>query len=218
MLFRSVQTVNVLRWVNRQRLPIANLELNAEHVFINQHTRELFFLYIPAESEEVRGNLRAFLEQLIFDSSFRTRAEADDKQELAKLLESSGSITTHLLETYVRDSCPEAAAQIAAGESASGPRISDSKSEYLRQMSLRRDAECCDATPAAPRARAGTDLYYSRSDSLASEPFGAEDGTTLLDETDGTVLLDDAEEDAGTIMIDTGGTVEIGRASCRERV
>lgn len=206
-----VQTVNVLRWVNRQRLPIANLELNTEHVFINQHTRELFFLYIPAESEEVRGNLRAFLEQLIFDSSFRTRAEADDKQELAKLLESSGSITTHLLETYVRGSCPEAAAQIAAGELASGPRISDSKSEYLRQMSLRRDAERCDAAPAAPRARAGTDLYYSRSDSLVSEPFGAEDGTTLLDETDGTVLLDDAEEDAGTIVIDTGGTVVLAQ-------
>lgn len=206
-----VQTVNVLRWVNRQRLPIANLELNAEHAFINQHTRELFFLYIPAESEEVRGNLRAFLEQLIFDSSFRTRAEADDKQALAKLLESSGSITTHLLETYVRDACPEAAAQITAGVSASGPRISDSKSEYLRQMSLRRDAERCNTALAAPRVRAGTDLYYSQSDSLASEPFGAETGTTLLDETDGTVLLDDAEEDAGTIMLDTGGTVVLAQ-------
>ena len=78
-------------------------------------------------------------------------------------------------------------------------------------MSLRRDAERCDAAPAAPRVRAGTDLYYSRSDSLASEPFGAEDGTTLLDETDGTVLLDDAEEDAGTIMIDTGGTVVLAQ-------
>lgn len=215
------QTINVLRWVNRQRLPLANLQLNVEHVFINHYTQELFFLYIPAQVDAPKSDLRSFLEQLVFNASAQMYASADYKQELLRLLQSNSSITTHLLEIFVRTGCPEAAAEITAGQQEFQQRISDSKSEYLRQMDRCRETGGSAAplreTPPAPAAqsvRAGTDLYYSRSDALMPDPFGQEDGTTLLGgagENDGTVLLGDAGENEGSVMFDAGGTIVLAQ-------
>ena len=73
------QTINVLRWVNRQRLPLANLQLDVEHVFINHYTQELFFLYIPAQVDAPKSDLRSFLEQLVFNASVQMYAGADYK-------------------------------------------------------------------------------------------------------------------------------------------
>lgn len=228
------QTINVLRWVNRQRLPLANLQLDVEHVFINHYTQELFFLYIPAQVDAPKSDLRSFLEQLVFNASAQMYAGADYKQELLRLLQSNSSITTHLLETFVRTGCPEAAAEITAGQQEVQQQISDSKSEYLRQMDRYREtglggAASLRETPSAPAAqfaRAGTDLYYNRSDALMPDPYGQEDGTTLLGgagENDGTVLLGDPAGNGGTVlledggrndgsvMIDTGGTIVLAQ-------
>lgn len=215
------QTINVLRWVNRQRLPLANLQLDVEHVFINHYTQELFFLYIPAQIDAPKSELRSFLEQLVFNASAQMYASADYKQELLRLLQSNSSITTHLLEIFVRTGCPEAAAEITAGQQEFQQRISDSKSEYLRQMDRCRETGGSAAplretppAPAAQSARAGTDLYYSRSDALMPDPFGQEDGTTLLGgagENDGTVLLGDAGENEGSVMFDAGGTIVLAQ-------
>lgn len=211
------QTINVLRWVNRQRLPLANLQLDVEHVFINHYTQELFFLYIPAQIDAPKSELRSFLEQLVFNASAQMYASADYKQELLRLLQSNSSITTHLLEIFVRTGCPEAAAEITAGQQEFQQRISDSKSEYLRQMDRCRETGGSAAplretppAPAAQSARAGTDLY-SRSDALMPDPFGQEDGTTLLGgagEKDGTVLLGDPEGDGGTVLLGDAGENE----------
>lgn len=212
------QTINVLRWVNRQRLPLANLQLDVEHVFINHYTQELFFLYIPAQIDAPKSELRSFLEQLVFNASAQMYASADYKQELLRLLQSNSSITTHLLEIFVRTGCPETAAEITAGQQEFQQRISDSKSEYLRQMDRCRETGGSAAplretppAPAAQSARAGTDLYYSRSDALMPDPFGQEDGTTLLGgagENDGTVLLGDPEGDGGTVLLGDAGENE----------
>ena len=212
------QTINVLRWVNRQRLPLANLQLDVEHVFINHYTQELFFLSIPAQIDAPKSELRSFLEQLVFNASAQMYASADYKQELLRLLQSNSSITTHLLEIFVRTGCPEAAAEITAGQQEFQQRISDSKSEYLRQMDRCRETGGSAAplretppAPAAQSARAGTDLYYSRSDALMPDPFGQEDGTTLLGgagENDGTVLLGDPEGDGGTVLLGDAGENE----------
>ena len=158
---------------------------------------------------------------------------AVNAEVVGQLLQSNSSITTHLLETFVRTGCPEAAAEITAGQQEFQQRISDSKSEYLRQMDRCRETGGSAAplretppAPAAQSARAGTDLYYSRSDALMPDPFGQEDGTTLLGgagEKDGTVLLGDPEGDGGTVllgdagenegsvMFDTGGTIVLAQ-------
>lgn len=179
-----VQLVNVLRWLNSQKLPVSHLELNMDYVYANSVTKELFFIYYPIESEEVRGNLRSFLERLVYDSSFGAGVDMDFKQELMHLIQSDININTHKLEKYVMTYCPEAGAGITKALQGDNRMISDSKSEYLRQMSERQQTRNSNGM-------AGTDIFYS-------------DSPTHTEQNTETTVLN---EDAGTTVLNGGGTV-----------
>lgn len=216
------QLINVLRWLGKQKLPVANLELDPQYVFLNRSTKELFLLYIPIDGEEVRGNLRKFLETLVFESSFEMSVNTSFKQELMNLINSNSNINTKVLEQYVRTYCPELNDTIEKSEKSQSRKLSDSKSEYLRQMMNRDEPKANSQWHEEENTRNdfyeksgyGTDLYYNESNNSGSFSsknmdtiaLDGEEGTMMLDENYGTVILNGTDE--GTVLLDeSGGTV-----------
>lgn len=219
------QLINVLRWLSKQKLSVANLELDPKYVFVNATTKEMFLLYIPIEGEEVRGNLRKFLETLVFESSFEMSVNTSFKQELMNLINFNSNINTKTLEQYVRTYCPELDGAIEKNERSQSRKLSDSKSEYLRQMMNQDGSEPMPERREAEEHREafgtnttfGTDIYYNNSynNSFDLQAGGADDGgdgtiilsedkvTVLLEENEGTVVLDEGEN--GTVLLDEGG-------------
>lgn len=180
------QVINILRWLNSQELSITNLELNMDYVFANSNTKELFLLYIPVKGETAKGNLRTFLENLVFESSFNVSINTDFKQELMILLNSGANINAKMLEQYVLTNCPEVGESIVKATPWEERNISDSKSEYLRQMGA-------DKSDELHTQRKGTDIYYESSSWLN---YG--ERTMVLEQEEGSVVLN---EESGTVVL-----------------
>ncbi len=197
-----IQFINVLRWLNKQKMSVSSLVIDPEYMYINQATNELFFLYIPVEGAEMKGNVKGFLEMLVFDSSFRVNVNTDFKQELMNLINSNSTINTKVLEQYVSRYCPELSDDIDKTVGGGSRKLSYSKSEYLRQVMAKTEAE--QAPQKEPvhipeeRTYKGTDFFYDNTWSAGPNGNG-DDGTIVLGESDGTVLLDGSE---GTVMLD----------------
>lgn len=217
-----IQLINVLRWLNKQKISVSNLELETEYVFVNESTKELFFLYLPIEREEIKGNVRKFLEMLVFESSFEMNVNTDFKQELMNLINSNSNINTKLLEQYVSTYCPELSHNIDRNTNGKSKKLSDSKSEYLRQVMDKSEKENTSDdsfNKQQEKHNAGTDIFYRDvpyDDERAGAFFsGNGDGTVILDEgygDYGTVLLDEmggttilTENNDGTVLLDEGG-------------
>lgn len=187
------QIINVLRWLQAQKLSVSNLNLRTDYVFVNSKTKELFMLYIPVDGDAENGSLKAFLRQLVFESSFRLGEDTGFKQELMNLLNSGTSINSKTLGQYVLTYCPEVGESLAQSSSQVKSKISDSKSEYLRQIeSQMKDNDDEPDTPV--KQGKGTDLFYGKSRSL-----GEPQGTVVLNEDNGTVVLN---EESGTVILD----------------
>lgn len=184
------QVVNVLRWIQAQKLSVSNLNLIADNIFVNSKTKELYMLYIPVDGETENGNLKSFLEHLVFESSFNLGENTDFKQELMNLLNSGSSINAKSLEQYVATYCPEVGISLNQTPAHNKSKISDSRSEYLRQM----EALAADTDKHSAKAGKGTDLFYGKSRSL-----GESSGTVVLNEDNGTVVLN---EESGTVVLD----------------
>lgn len=191
-----VQLVNVLRWLNSQKLPVAHLELNMDYVYVNSATKELFFIYYPIETDTVPGNLRSFLERLVYDSSFAVGENTDFKCELLSMIRGNVTIHTQMLEQYVETYCPEAASGITGTNQKSNYPRADSRLAYGGQRY--QHEESADGT-------AGTDIFYHLPETYGEDTGGATIGTTALHDNSGTTVLDEQ----GTIVLnrDDGGAV-----------
>lgn len=187
------QLINVIRWLNKEKLSISQLELNTDYVFINKKTKELYLLYVPVEDHSCKGSLKSFLEMLVFESSFDINTNTDFKQTLMELVSSKASVNSKSLEQFVTDYCPEAAKTIIKSDNK--PRISDSKSEYLRQMEAGKSSKSGEQHATSEHEAKGTDIFYDRGSSNSNDW-----GTVVLDDgNEGTMVLND---DPGTIVLD----------------
>ena len=94
-----IQIVNVQRRVEHENLMNANLQLDPQWIFINCHTQELFFLYLPLEQPGEIPNLHGLLGQVANAAAEQVEPAALD--ELRGLLSASGAIRNRDLERLV---------------------------------------------------------------------------------------------------------------------
>lgn len=198
------QVINTLRWLNMQKYLESNLVFHIDYAFVNSATKELFLLYIPAGCEKPQGTLKSFMESLVFESSFVFGEDNGLKQELMNLLNSGKSVNLKSIEQYVMAHSPAIGYAISKPFGEEPNRISDTKSEFLRQM----DKENPQIPEEKIKVRKGTDIFYGISGSLRNCPeFGTialEDGvekkpgTVVLEQMDGTTVLNES----GTVVLD----------------
>lgn len=121
------------------------------------------------------------------------------------LLNSGASLNAKSLEQYVKTYCPKVGESIAKYGRGENSKISDTKSEWLRQMSAAdQEKEIHQTQTAQPANRVkGTDIFYNDRVSLNTNC-----GTSMFEQNGGgTVVLN--EDAGGTVVLneDVGGTV-----------
>ena len=102
--FASVvaQFVRVLGELDGYGLPMRNLELNVDSVFISPNTRELFFVYRPVNNKLAGGNVNAFIRMLIEYATFTSYQDRVYVSELESVLRDIEQSPLKTISDYVR--------------------------------------------------------------------------------------------------------------------
>jgi len=181
-----MQIVEVVRKIEKNSFNINNLILNMKYVFVNEFTKELYFIYQPITTQATPTNLFSF----IYDVIQRTNLKLDEGDnflnELISFLRGMQAFSTEQIEQYITKVYPEVYKQIH--------RERDGQSNVLQNKQQ-------------PEANAGVNAGVGSEETtvLVDYTDDDEDGTGLLaDYDDGsnetTALVADEDPETGLLV------------------
>lgn len=185
--FRLIaQIINAYRCLFANKLPFANIDMNAENIFVNSASGELVFVYVPIDGDMSRGNVKDLLEKFVFESYFASDVDQSFKQELLDMLNNCQSIYTKDLEKYALKYCPSVENYIVKAYDNSKPETPEVKPEAEEKF------------PVADSREAFCENEESEPSPVVE--FAEDSGTADVEEPEGTVVLSESE---GTVVLGT---------------
>lgn len=130
LFFKIVaQTVEMAKRIELGGLYLPNLVLDTKLVFLNEQSKEVFFIYQPIVSRYTYGNLYRFLESLC-QAARGLEEDGDDIKGFAEFLADISFYRISDVEAYVREVCPQAYRKIVLADAGKSGFITNSKLEY----------------------------------------------------------------------------------------
>lgn len=148
-----IKLVNVLRSVATNKLSLGNLCLEADNIFVNYATKELFFVYCPMVGNGLDGSLATIMGEIVCKTNFRMPADMVLKQKFTVFVNNPSNVNTQKLEEFIIQNCPEKEKLIDRIGTAA------KSAPTFGQQSNRSGS-------ASWGTKSGTDMYYNRSDNL----------------------------------------------------
>ncbi len=102
------QTVAAVRQLQLANLSLSYLVSDIRYVYVNEMTREIFFLYIPAAAREKGRGLPEFLEALVYSAKPETAEGQDFLSRFARRFQGSGWLDADELERFLSEERGEA--------------------------------------------------------------------------------------------------------------
>lgn len=168
------QVVEVTKRISKYRLNFNNLVLNLQYTFINERTREIYFIYQPIVNQNMNASILIYIQDMAFNANFYLCEDTRFINELADYMQNMLAYEAEEMEQYIVRVCPEAYRNIQReGQS----RMLNGKKWDVSKNDSGYGAE-------------GTSLLDEEDTTLLEE-----EGTTLLEE--GTTLL----EEEGTTLL-----------------
>jgi hypothetical protein len=99
-LFIMEQIIDTTQKLNANALIISNVTWDIQHVFINETTRELQFVYLPLENDRNEANIIGFMEQIIYAA----KPVQEDTAYIAKFVYFINSLPAYdanVIEQYI---------------------------------------------------------------------------------------------------------------------
>lgn len=192
------QIIEVTKKVEHNGFNINNLVLNLQYSFINEKTKEVYFIYQPVLSQNISANIFSYLYDMAFACVFQLNEDVRFLNELVDFLRHMQFYSTTEIENYILSIYPEVYRQV--------------QRQKPGQSQLLNDRKYASSACYAPAGEEGTTL-------LGDEEEGTslleEEGTSLLDE-EGTSLL----EEEGTTLLEeeTRPAAYLTRMKTYERV
>lgn len=150
-----IKLVNVLRSVATNKLSLGNLCLEADNIFVNYATKELFFVYCPMVGNGLDGSLATIMGEIVCKTNFRMPADMVLKQKFTVFVNNPSNVNTQKLEEFIIQNCPEKEKLIDRIGTAA-----KSAPTFGQQSAGNRSGSASWGT------KSGTDMYYNRSDNL----------------------------------------------------
>ncbi len=207
-----IKLVNVLRSVATNKLSLGNLCLEADNIFVNYATKELYFIYCPMSGSGVKGSLGSIMGEIVCKTNFRMPADMVLKQKFTVFVNNPSNVNTQKLEEFIIQNCPEKEKLIDKIGTAA-----QSAQSFAQQSGGNQSRSASWGT------KSGTDMYYNRSDNLTDIAKGDRTYNVYEQQLDRKPKTSQAEYSgfggeaagafagaaagAGTVMHNTGTTV-----------
>lgn len=175
------QIIEVTKRIDRYGLNINNLVLNLQYTFINELTKELYFIYQPISSKNIYTSIFSYLYDVIHASTFQLQENTGFINDLTDFMHQLPAYLPERLENYIMGVYPEVYRQIQREKAGQSQALNNRKWDK------------------------GYSGEYQKSPPPGSENTTVleEEGTTILEEEGTTVL----EEEGTTVLEEEGTTV-----------
>lgn len=102
------QVVEVTKRISKYRLNFNNLVLNLQYTFINERTREIYFIYQPIVNQNMSASILIYIRDMAFNANFYLCEDTRFINELADYMQNMLAYKAEEMEQYIVRVCPEA--------------------------------------------------------------------------------------------------------------
>ena len=173
-LFIMEQIVPLFQTLNANSLPASHVALDIRHVFINETTKEVLFLYLPLEQAGEETDIFAFMESIIYSVISAQEEDMDYISRFVYFIKSLEAYDGEKIERYIK-----------------------SEDKSVVSTIKRHDARKSGTMTGKPAA---SHDHYSGKDPAVTGLLDNNDATGLLDSDEATGLLDN---DDATGLLDS---------------
>lgn len=193
------QIIEVVRKVERYGLAVKNIVFDVNHVFINEKTKEMLYIYMPVEPEYTGLNAREFMEQVVLQAEYGE----EDIDYVAEFINHVNMLKTFDLASIEK--------YIAGEEELIGRRIARNNYSYSRQMSKKmgNPAVADDETEMMEERPASVREAVSKVEDDATEPLQISDREIVKPENRKEEGL--VSKNPRLVNVDTGEIVYIDK-------
>ena len=173
-LFIMEQIVDIFQKLNANSLTASHVVLDIRHVFINETTKEVLFLYLPLEQAGEETDIFAFMESIIYSVISAQEKDMDYISRFVYFIKSLEAYDGEKIERYIK-----------------------SEDKSVVSTIKRHDARKSGTMTGKPAA---SHDHYSGKDPAVTGLLDNNDATGLLDSDEATGLLDN---DDATGLLDS---------------
>ena len=177
------QIIETVKRIERNSLNINNLVMNPKYVFVNEKTKELFFVYQPLTTESISTNMFSFIYDVIYHTNLNLDEDHKFLNALKDFLSGLESFSTDEIEKYVLKTYPDVYKKIRREKPGQSQVLNEKKRYY-------------------DDADDDTGLLDEDDTGLLNE----DDTGLLVEENDDTGLLVEDEDDTGLLIEDEDDT------------
>ena len=175
------QIVEMIKKVELNELTVDRLYLDLDYIFVNEDTREMYFLYLPINGKEYDKNAKNLSREMAYASAFKLNEDVTFVNDLIEFLNNMYGFSVKEVEYYILRECPEVYSHVPKHE-----YEDENDKEMCKQVDLN-------------KSMGGRDIW-----DYVEEQTGTieEEEATLLieEEEEATILLEEDEE--ATILLE----------------
>jgi hypothetical protein len=203
-----VQICECIKGVEKNRLFIDNLILDLRYVYMNENTKEVFFIYLPIVSNHVCVDVISFIESIVY--SVKSEVSTDYISKFVNQLKSASKFDADEIEKYIAQQDKTMAAQIKKMNYGQSGFITDKPDVYIEHYGDSQDS---------PTTLLDGPSFDDNPDEETTL-LDPDESTTLLNDDEGTTVLTEEAEDNNvhypTLMrINTNETISVNKVVFR---
>jgi len=147
------QIVETIKRTEHYGFRLRNLVLNKRQVFINQTSKELYFIYQPVDSEKTSADVVAFIEEIVSCTLFDSKEDSKDVLAFMAFLYQTEDVAPDEIESFIGRVCPSVYTQLPKQDTG------NIKSSKLSAAGFEPE----------PKSNTGDDAWYKQETTLLKE-------------------------------------------------
>lgn len=211
-LFIMEQIVVAAQKIQKNGLLLAKLVLDIHYIYINEHTKEMQFLYVPTMGETANGGIKALMETVIYSSVPVAEKDTDYISRFAYFLKSQRGFDLSAIENHIAKEDKSIVATIRKQNAGQSGFMTSKQRDYYDHHDQIQDGQD-DATGLLDNDEAtglleddATGLLDDEQTGLLTDSF--EEGTALLDEN---TVVQPISTPPNLVRKQTGETISLNR-------
>ena len=101
------QIAEITKKIECCALNLKNMILNVQYTFINEKTKEIYFIYQPIKSQNFCTSIFDYLNDVVFGTVFQAQEDMEFINDFIDFIKGMNSYSAKKLENYLRNVCPE---------------------------------------------------------------------------------------------------------------
>lgn len=101
------QIAEITKKIECCALNLKNMILNVQYTFINEKTKQIYFIYQPIKSQNFCTSIFDYLNDVVFGTVFQAQEDMKFINDFIDFIKGMNSYSAKKLENYLRNVCPE---------------------------------------------------------------------------------------------------------------